>query len=103
MSVTTSNMGTNALTYTHNPYRGGAWADYLSTLNLQNGHDRSRYNGEVNASTGQVLGQDASGHISRSQVRTAHERHIGPHFNDRLLEAYRKAGYNPRYHEVAKY
>jgi hypothetical protein len=102
MSISSSNLGTNALTYTHNPYRGGAWADYLQMLSLQNGHDRGRYNGEVNASAGNHVQQDASGHIQRHQIRSG-DAHIAPDFNERLLQAYKRVGYNPRYHESSKY
>jgi hypothetical protein len=92
MSVSASNLGTNYLTYSMNPDRSGQWAEYLSNLALQNGHDRMRYNGELNVKVGI---------IDKKPIPEAHLEPVDVDVKvpkvEKKVKAYKKRGYNPRY------
>jgi len=100
MSVSVTRLGTNNLTYAHNPDRSGYWQQYLNDLSHQNGLDRQRVNGELNYKAGAYRGKEKKGVKVGGSTRTRAGLKVVTHDKlhaANLIEYYRHHGFNPKY------
>jgi len=101
MSITVGPLGTNDLTYYHNPDRNGYLAAYNNALALQRSHDRAVANGSVNAGAHGHVDMDVGSYYNRpkdmSMTKQQRQKIHKPSSLPAALQAVARTNANPRY------